>query len=262
MVGGEAMRTKATPWTLASRMTPRLAVALMAGLSALPVPSVFPMAVVAGQDGAEVMADAHSRTLEEARRLPGAFQVFGDRDWQQPLVSGCGPVFGPHTTLESLAAAFGEANVVGADVHVGEGFYEPGAIIFGDTEDRVDVTWKDAVNGRAPAKVAIYSAGSSWETPRGLRIGLDLHSVEEINGRPFELTGFGWDYSGTVVSWEGGHLETSPGGPCRVVARFSPAESVGDDPDSSRRPARFWVVLRTRPSIRRCSSSTQRFTNC
>lgn len=154
-------------------------------------------------------------------------------DSEQPLAFECGPVFGPETTRESLAAAFGEANVVSADVHVGEGYYEPGAIIFGDTEDRVEVTWKDASNARWPAVVRVGGAGSSWETPRGLRVGLDLHSVEEINGRPFQLAGFAWDFSGAVVSWEGGQLEASPGAPCRIMARLSPASSFGDDPDLS-----------------------------
>ena len=227
------MRTKAPLWRLASRMIPGLAVALMAGLSAFPVPSIFPMAVVAGLDGAEVVTNAHWGTLEQVSRRTGETHVFGEMDSQQPLVFGCGPVFGPETTLESLAAAFGEANVVSADVHVGEGFYEPGTVIFGDTEDRVDVTWKDPLDPRSPDRVRIQGDGSSWETPPGLRVGLDLHSVEEINGGPFQLTGFGWDYSGTVVSWEGGRLEASPGARCRIIARLLPATWFGDDPEVS-----------------------------
>lgn len=57
--------------------------------------------------------------------------------------------------------------------------------------------------------------------------------MEAINGRPFQLTGFGWDYAGTVVSWEGGHMEASPATRCRIMARFSPAASFGDHPDLS-----------------------------
>ena len=234
------MRTKAPLWRLAARRTPGLAVALMAGLSAFPVPSVLPMAGAAGQGGAEVVTDAHSGTLEEMSRRTGGTQVFGEADSQQPLVFGCGQVFGPETTLESLAAAFGEANVVSADVHVGEGLYEPGAIIFGDTENRVEVTWRDTLNSRSPARVRVQNAGSSWATPQGLRVGLDLHSVAEINGRPFELTGFGWDYSGTVVSWEGGQLEASPGERCRIFTRLAPAEEFGDDPEWTQAANQVW----------------------
>ena len=234
------MRTKAPPSRLASRMNPSLAIALMAGLSALPFPSSFPMAVVAGRDGAEVATDAQSRTLEEAWHRTGATQVSDEGDSQQRLVFGCGPVFGPETTLESLAAAFGEANVVAADVHVGEGFYEPGAIIFGDTDDRVDVTWKDAVNGRSPARVRVQSTGVPGRRREDSESASTWHSVEEINGRPFQLTGFGWDYSGTVVSWEGGHLEASPSAPCRVIARMLPAASFGDDPNLSQATSGVW----------------------
>ena len=53
---------------------------------------------------------------------------------EQPLIFECGPVFGPDATPESLATVFGDANVVSTDVHVGEGHYEPGMVVFGDTE--------------------------------------------------------------------------------------------------------------------------------
>jgi hypothetical protein len=40
-----------------------------------------------------------------------------------------------------------------------------------------------------------------------------LRQLRKLNGKPFVLLGIGWDYSGTVVSWEGGKLKRldSPG---------------------------------------------------
>jgi hypothetical protein len=37
-------------------------------------------------------------------------------------------------------------------------------------------------------------------------LGTSLRDLERTNGRPFVLTGFGWDYGGGVVDWRGGAL--------------------------------------------------------
>jgi hypothetical protein len=49
--------------------------------------------------------------------------------------------------------------------------------------------------------------GCRWRTREGIGIGTRLSSLEVLNEGPFVLTGFEWDYSGTVISWEGGALE-------------------------------------------------------
>ena len=148
---------------------------------------------------------------------------------EQPLIFECASVFGPETTEESLAAVFGEANVVSLDsIPVGEGLFEAGVVIFSDTEDRVDVTWRDPSSRYSSNRARIRGDRNSWETPHGLRLGLDLRSVEAINGRPFQLSGFAWDYAGTVLSWEGGRLEASPGAPCEVFVRLAPRDYSAD----------------------------------
>ena len=139
----------------------------------------------------------------------------------------CVSVFGPDATPTSLAAVFGKANVTTTDVHYAEGSYETATVIFADTDDRIEVFWEDANTRDAPRTVRIRGDQSAWETPEGLKLGLDLRSIEAINGRSFALLGFGWDYSGTVVSWEGGRLERSPG-TCRVMARLSPGDTRYD----------------------------------
>lgn len=148
---------------------------------------------------------------------------------EQPLVFECGPVFGPGTTSENLAAAFGDANVVSVDsIGVGEDLYEPGVVIFGDTDDRVELTWGDPSDRYSSNRASIGGDQGSWHTPRGLRLGLDLRSVEVINGRPFQLTGFAWDYQGTVLSWEGGRLEGLDDARCRMIVRLQPERDGAD----------------------------------
>jgi len=38
-------------------------------------------------------------------------------------------------------------------------------------------------------------------------IGTTLRELERLNGKPFRMFGFWWDYGGEVSSWEGGELE-------------------------------------------------------
>ena len=42
-----------------------------------------------------------------------------------------------------------------------------------------------------------------------------------LNGKPFTLSGFEWDYGGFVSDWQGGALATAAGG-CRIGVRFAP----------------------------------------
>lgn len=147
---------------------------------------------------------------------------------QDRRVFKCGAIFGPDTTPASLVAEFGEENVVTRRVHAGEGSYKTGTVIFPDTEDEVEVLWKEPTLDGGPRIVRTRGNPGSWETPLGLKIGLDLRSIERINRRPFRLAGFAWDYGGTVASWEGGRLERAPGAKCGLRARLSTGDP-GDD---------------------------------
>jgi hypothetical protein len=53
-----------------------------------------------------------------------------------------------------------------------------------------------------------------------------LKELERLNGGPFLLAGFGWDYSGTVVSWERGKLEKEFTTNGRVILRLKPIEEI------------------------------------
>ena len=101
-------------------------------------------------------------------------------------------------------------------------------MIFHGTRDEVEVFWQKPRRGGALRLVRTRGNQGSWETPLGLRVGLDLRTIERINRRPFRLAGFGFDYAGTVTSWEGGHLEEPPSAPCRVWARLSPDHPSDD----------------------------------
>ncbi|MEE1611341.1 hypothetical protein [Microvirga sp. CF3016] len=71
----------------------------------------------------------------------------------------------------------------------------------------------------APPSGSVDLQGSGWSGPEGLRVGSPFKAVETVNGKPFILYGFEWDYGGTIESWNGGALGNLPGG-CRFDPIF------------------------------------------
>jgi hypothetical protein len=154
--------------------------------------------------------------------------------------------FRPDTSAAVLESVFGASNVANAEIDVGEGNTESGTVLFAASpEERVEILWKDPAARARPRSVRIRGAASRWSTPHGLALGLRLQEVERLNGRAFRLLGFEWDYAGTVMSWDGGKLETAPGDRCRVRARLNPESGdeewrrqvLGDTEFSSGHPA-------------------------
>jgi hypothetical protein len=140
---------------------------------------------------------------------------------------------GPITTASTgadLRRIFGAANVKDGPIYVGEGSEEPGTVIFGSDRTRsIAIRWRDPAKQQGPTR--IYACRGAlkdcrWHTANGISLGTDLKTLEKLNGRPFEMSGFDWDYSGTVTSWEGGKLESTGG---RLWVRLSPRPQASYD---------------------------------
>ena len=121
-----------------------------------------------------------------------------------------GERFGPiqaNSAESDLVQLFGADNVQpSASIDVGEGMTEPGTVIFpNDPSKTAVIFWTDSTRA-APAVVRVRSVGTRWKTDKGITIGTSLRALQKINGRPFVISGFGWDYGGTVVDWRGGRL--------------------------------------------------------
>jgi len=147
----------------------------------------------------------------------------------QQRLFGCESTFLATDDAKTLALRFGDAAVAKADIYLGEGFSEAGSVLFGDSsEDRVEILWSDVVGQRSPKSIRIRGQRSHWRTRMGISLGDDLRLLERLNRRPFRLAGFGWDYSGTELSWSGGRLEAADSAPCVVRARLAPEGAVED----------------------------------
>lgn len=160
---------------------------------------------------------------------------------------------GPLTASSSAAdliAAYGAENVRDEPYPLGEGESEQGTVVFpNDPTRRVLILWNDLDKKALPLAVRIDGAGSQWKTAEGLAVGTSLKRVEELNGKPFLLYGFDWDYGGQLVDSNGGALKDLPhedpeggfrGGALLLTFQPDPAASytevMGDGTFSSDHP--------------------------
>ncbi|MCZ8322644.1 MAG: hypothetical protein ACK442_13945 [Novosphingobium sp.] len=82
---------------------------------------------------------------------------------------------------------------------------------------RLEVTfWDERMT--QPAGVTLGDQARRWSVG-GVKLGDSLQRVEALNGRPFQLGGFEWDYGGYLQDAKGGKLGVLPGG-CRVSVRL------------------------------------------
>jgi hypothetical protein len=127
-----------------------------------------------------------------------------------------------HTTREDLVRVYGKANVVDRDIDIGEGETQPGTVVFpNDPKRSIEILWRDPVKKTQPSSAQIQGDASLWKARHGISLGTSLKQLEQFNGKPFQLAGFGWDYSGTVMSWENGSLATELDGEHgRVIVRL------------------------------------------
>lgn len=135
------------------------------------------------------------------------------------------------TTRAGLEAQFAGA-VRDTVIHVGEGQFEPGTVIHpDDPQRRAEIIWQDSARTR-PWRVQVAGDSSAWRVGPGITLGTTLDTLARLNGAPFPITGFGWDYGGTVMGWGGGALErTLLGGNGRVLLRLSPRAAAPDEAD-------------------------------
>jgi hypothetical protein len=98
-------------------------------------------------------------------------------------------------------------------IEIGEGETAVGAVLFpGDSVRRTEIVWQDSVSRRRPARLIIRGGRTQWQLPRGITLGTTLQELERLNGRPFVLAGFGWDYAGVITDWKGGTLDSALAG--------------------------------------------------
>ena len=128
----------------------------------------------------------------------------------------------------ALVKRYGAANVARDTLWFAEGEHAMGTVLFpADSRRRVEVAWSDTARRARPEIVRVNNDSSTWRVVPDIGIGTTLAEIERLNGRPFKLLGFHWDYEGTVSSWEGGRLDSLWRG--AVMLRLRPAPNPPPD---------------------------------
>ncbi len=160
--------------------------------------------------------DDIAEEIEQTKELPADFLIIPGEQ--------VGPIRADASEA-SLMQTLGKANVVRDTIYTVEGQFEIGTTLYRNTADQAHVLWRDKKRFAHPETVLIRPArdennaplpGASgqtaqWTTADGLRVGSALRDVEAINGKPFTLYGFEWDYGGQSAGWRGGSLQAKSG---------------------------------------------------
>jgi hypothetical protein len=116
------------------------------------------------------------------------------------------------TSEADLQRRYGAA-VDDSRIELGEGETAPGTVIYRDDPlRRMEIIWRDTTARRQPARLILRGDRSRWQVGPGISLGTSLQDLERLNGKPFSLAGFGWDYAGGVIDWKGGALDRALAG--------------------------------------------------
>lgn len=146
-----------------------------------------------------------------------------------PRVIKCEGPFGRNAGHADLVKAFGDRNVAYQDIDGAEGEKIKASVLYpNDAKAKLEIIWGDEKARRQPTIRARDQ--STWASANGIRIGMALADIEKMNGKPFTLSGFDWDYGGRVKDWHGGALAKPLPGGCIISVEFVHPE---DAPEAS-----------------------------
>lgn len=135
-----------------------------------------------------------------------AVRLLAAQDWTVVEGERVGPVTASSARAD-LDRWFPKAAIKDDEIELDEGMLEPATLVYpGAPSETLAIAWKDG----HPREIFIcfgHRRGAcKWETRSGIRMGTRLSELERMNGRAFTISGFGWNYGGNVISWEGGKL--------------------------------------------------------
>ena len=146
-------------------------------------------------------------------------------DWRFTPGASFGPLLAT-SSEQDLVSAFGAGAVEPTRIPLGEGTFAPGTLVFrNDPLQTFSVTWRDTIASRIPESVRLTGDTSRWTTTTGIGLGTPLSELERLNGGPVGITGFGWDYGGTITDWRGGKLAPLTG---RMIMSVTPHDTAAD----------------------------------
>lgn len=132
----------------------------------------------------------------------------------------CDGVFGPDSSEALLIETYGADNVLTEMTDGPEGSTILVTKVFPDDPARMlQFSWMDEEDhaGLGAVDLPPTMAGAD-----GVRVGMSVAEVEAINGAPFNIGGFWWDYGGYAMVETGKFANLDDG--CYISLRFAPAD--------------------------------------
>lgn len=140
----------------------------------------------------------HTTSVVEVQTTPKSSKTPQAHDWLIIPGQRVGLVT-KNSTLADLQKALGKENVKVAPIPGPEGSQFDGVILYpNEPEKQLEVIWTAK---KLPESVLIGNEKTKWHTENGVTVGTTLKELEKLNGEPFMLSGFYWDYGGSVLSW-------------------------------------------------------------
>jgi hypothetical protein len=82
-------------------------------------------------------------------------------------------------------------------------------IIYPETNKQITIHWKDSAYHKTIRYMEAWFPESSYHTAAGIKIGSPFKDLLQLNGQKITFSGFGWDYGGSIHSYNKGTLEKS-----------------------------------------------------
>ena len=146
-------------------------------------------------------------------------------DWLVVPGQRVGPITAS-TTRADLDTLFGKENVRDGSFDSSD-VPEAATVVLGnDTSAALAVTWDKERASNIHICFGTQTGPCRWRTASGIRIGLPLMELQKLNGKSFQLMGFGFEGQGVVTSWRHGALEEDPAACGHLLVQLSPAAEV------------------------------------
>jgi|APTNR8051073442_1049403.scaffolds.fasta_scaffold00472_3 hypothetical protein len=132
-------------------------------------------------------------------------------DFTIDLGKRIGPIAADSSARSQVLALYADSARIDS-IYLVEGMSGQGVVLFPDNPfHTAELYWDPEVEPVRPAFIRISGlgvadGGTAWKTTEGVTVGTSMTELEKLNGRPFEISGFGWDYGGMVTDWKGGAL--------------------------------------------------------
>ncbi len=82
-------------------------------------------------------------------------------------------------------------------------------IIYPETNKQITIHWKDSAYHKTIVSMETRFPESPYHTAANIKIGSPFKDLLQLNGQKITFSGFGWDYGGSINSYNKGTLEKS-----------------------------------------------------